>query len=237
MHKFAIYLIYVLIFSAATARAEHSETHPDALTPHGSEIDINHVDLALLGTWVMVHGQIETPAGILIMKATGRRLSILNSGSFQEDYQTEASAAPLNGLVQGQTFGTGVDRFAPRDSCRMRGEGLSVGHMNQNGALDTNSDPAGFSDLTMRITINKAASTAFKIRCHDDDVVRGNMVTPPLGFGFTKFDASGPYVEYHYQIYPLLDAAGETLQAWHGLEIWSTTSPAPTARYFFIKEN
>ncbi len=230
-----IALLAILAAAPLSSQAADEEIDLDLLTPHGSKIDINKVDEALIGTWIMVSGRVESPAGTIPMAGSGRRLSILDSGSFQEDYQTEASDQPMPGLEAGQTFGNGIDAFSPKDSCRMRGSGLSVGHMNHYEEVNFDIDPPLVDATTMHVVLNKAASTRFEIRCHDSDQVRGNMVTPPLGFGFTKVGAGGPYVEYYYKLHPLFGAGGELISQWHGLEIWSAPSPAPVVRYFFVR--
>jgi len=228
-------LISTLVLSAPAASGE-DEINLDLLTPHGSELDINNVDEALIGTWIMVKGQVETGAGTLPMKAAGRTLSILNSGSFQEDFATEASGPQPGDLFVGQVFGAGIDRYAPRATCQIRANGLSVGHMTQHEELNLDADPPFVDAMTMKVILNKAASTPLEVRCHDSAQKIGNMVTPPLGYGFTRMDGSGPYVEYYYKVAPLLDPATmEVISNWHGLEIWSTPSVAPTARYYFVR--
>jgi hypothetical protein len=236
MRVFASAAMGIWLLFPQVSIADNHEIDLDLLTPHGSEIDENHVDEALVGTWIMVNGQVENAGRILPMRGRGRRLSILASGSFQEDYNSEASSAPTPGLEAGQRFGDGIDAFSPKDSCRMRGEGLSVGHMTHYEEVNLDITPPLVDATTMRVVLNKAASIPFKVRCHDSSQVRGNMVTPPLGYGYARTGGGGPYVEYYYKLHPLFDADGDLVNQWHGLEIWSAPSPAPVvARYYFVR--
>lgn len=226
-----------LFLSGVTALAAEDDIDLDQLSPWGTELDVNNVDPALVGRWIMVKGQVEVGGNVLEMRANGRVLSILDSGSFQEDFSTEGSQIRPGEIYQGQVFGAGVDRFAPRGTCEIKASGLSVGHMTQHYEMDLDKDPPIVGAMTMQVVLNKAASTPLTVACADRPGQKiGNMVTPPLGFGFTRTGSGGPFVEYYYRVTPLIHPSDPTLdQPYFGLEIWSTPSPAPVARYWFVR--
>lgn len=219
------------------AQAADDEIDLDQLSPWGTELDVNNVDPALLGSWRMVKGEVHAGNNVLEMRANGRRLSILNSGSFREDYSTEGSEIKPGEIYQGQVFGAGVDRYAPRGTCKMQGSGEIIGHMTQHYEMDLDKDPPIVGAMTMHVALNPAASTKPEVACKDrPDKKIGNMVTPPLGYGFTRTGASGPYVEYYYSVYGLvIPGDPPTIIDHFGLHIWSTPSVAPTVHYWYVR--
>jgi hypothetical protein len=231
----AICLLVLLPTQSVWAGSD--EINLDMLTPHGSDLNANFVDEAVIGSWRLVKGQVETPAGVLEFRTAGRVLTVLASGSFQEDYSSETSEPrPATDLAEGQVFGAGVDRFAPKATCKIVATGLIIGDMRHAMEVNLDFDPPVVDAMTMRIRLNMSASTRPEVRCQGSPTVVGNMVSPPLGMGFTRTDATGPYVSYFYRMLPLIDpVTGAAISMTYGLEIWSEPSPAPVIRYYFVR--
>jgi len=205
----------------------------DQLTPHYTKID-HGMDKALIGKWRLIRAQLEMPGTSkkIAFPAAGRLLTILDSGSFEENFTTETNAPKPSDIASGDYITT--TRRSPKNTCKIKATGKIIGHLTARLALK----PEKLQAPLIHISLSKAASTKPKVWCKGYEKSLGNMVTTPLGYGRTVgIGTDNPYVPYHYKISaPKNKPASKTkvtiTSSWHHMEVWSV-SAKPRIRYFY----
>ena len=199
----------------------------DGSTPHGTFIE-NQMDPALVGTWTVLQVQIEQGGQTIVFPNSGATLSILNSGSFREDYSTESNGPRATDIAVGDLVSPTI--LSPAATCKMvtTGEAIGVLAAYWEEASGTMEAPE------IRVSISPAASTRPEVRCAGSSEIIGNMVTPALGMGRPSGNGNaGPYVAYAYMLDR--DNFTDAPNAFTDLEIWSVSTDPVRTRYYLRK--
>ena len=199
----------------------------DGSTPHGSFIE-NQMDPALEGTWSILQVQIEQGGQTIVFPNSGATLSILDSGSFREDYSTESNGPRATDIVVGDLVSP--TRLSPVSTCKMVTTGEAIGVLSAYWEEATGTMDAP----EIRVSISPAASTRPTVRCAGSSEILGNMVTPALGMGRPSGNGdAGPYVAYSYMLDR--DNFTDSPNAFTDLEIWSVSDNPVRTRYYLRK--
>jgi hypothetical protein len=148
----------------------------EATTSHDSCV-YEGVDEALVGTWTLESQSINASVGTITNPSSGRTLTILNDGSYTEDYSTETIP---DKTVSGIT-----------SSCDI--SGVLTGDYEVQSDLDLDQDPPPVVNQLL-ITPNGGSPT---VKCGAGGTsIKANTASSPLGVG--PATGTPPYVVYTY---------------------------------------
>ncbi len=217
----------VLTGTPAMGGTDSVSVYDDGSTPHGTMLE-NDMDPILIGTWTILQVQIEQSGQAIVFPSSGATLTILDSGSFKQDYSSESNGPRPIDIAAGD-FVTTVTR-SPVSTCKIEASGEIIGHLGAywegfGGTLDT---------PQLRVSIFPDASTRPQVRCAGSSEVLGNMVTPAIGMAPPSGTGeAGPFVAYSYIIDR--DDFTDTPNAFMDLEIWTVSTSPVRTRYFLRK--